>query len=218
MSFKYNSAVYNNIKLVLPNTNEKSWLCCFKPDGNAILNKKEFEELWNEHPVEYNEVMMYGKTVKTPRWQQSYEHEYYYTGMTHGILTTPPILSNLLEWANDFIEKNNIILDDHKFNGILVNWYADGSHYIGYHADNESDLVTGSPILSLTYTDAIEPKEWRRFLLKHNTTDDVIEIPLPNNTGLVMGGNLQKTHKHSVPKTTKKMARRINVTFRCFKN
>lgn len=45
----------------------------------------------------------------------------------------------------DFCNENN---DDSKceYNGILVNYYDGPEHYIGYHSDDEKELVKNSDI------------------------------------------------------------------------
>ena len=39
-----------------------------------------FEELWDLHPAAYHEILMHGRKVKTPRWQQAFGNDYHYTG------------------------------------------------------------------------------------------------------------------------------------------
>ena len=36
------------------------------------------------------------------------------------------------------------------FNHVLINWYNDGSHYIGPHSDSEAQIVEDSPIVSVS--------------------------------------------------------------------
>ena len=46
-----------------------------------IPHGEGFENLWNLHPVEYHEIKMHGRLVRTPRWQQAYGVDYHYTGV-----------------------------------------------------------------------------------------------------------------------------------------
>ncbi len=43
-----------------------------------------------------------------------------------------------------------------------------------------------------------------------------MRIELKSGSVLLMGKNMQKLYKHSVPKQTKVKKTRINLTFRCF--
>ncbi|MBP6236764.1 MAG: hypothetical protein KA536_11500 [Saprospiraceae bacterium] len=45
-----------------------------------ITNQFIFSDIWNMHPEQFHEIKIYGKLVKTPRWQQAYEKNYSYTG------------------------------------------------------------------------------------------------------------------------------------------
>jgi len=101
-------------------------------------------------------------------------------------------------------------------NSILINWY-NPEHYIGYHSDDESNLIPNIGIYCLTYLD----KSPRRFILKNIKNNDKFEINLENNSLIIMGGDTQKTHKHSIPPLRKKdkdCGRRISITFRAFKD
>ena len=37
-----------------------------------IPDDSEFKGLWQLHPKDYHEVVIHGRPVKTPRWQQAY--------------------------------------------------------------------------------------------------------------------------------------------------
>lgn len=64
----------------------------------------------------------------------------------------------------------------------------------------------------------------RGFLIKQKIADYKLELDMPNNSLIVMGGDTQQFFKHSVPKLGKReeknkpkmVGRRINVTFRFF--
>lgn len=97
----------------------------------------------------------------------------------------------------------------------LVNWYRDGNDYIGFHSDDEKQIIDGTPIYSIS----IGAK--RKFILKkrNNINDDCLdnyELDLENGSLVIMCGFCQKTHQHSVPKSKKDIGMRINFTFRAF--
>ena len=59
----------------------------------------------------------------------------------------PPQLQPFLDWANG---PSGYAFPGCPFNGVLVNWYENGLHYIGPHSDDERQLAPGAPILSLS--------------------------------------------------------------------
>uniref|UniRef100_A0AAV1T9G1 Fe2OG dioxygenase domain-containing protein n=1 Tax=Peronospora matthiolae TaxID=2874970 RepID=A0AAV1T9G1_9STRA len=104
-------------------------------------------------------------------------------------------------------------------NGGLVNWYENGDHYIGPHADDERDMIVCSPIVALSLGAT------RRFVFTKRTSknalnDDVavarMELLVGDGDLMVMGGTARRTHKHAVPKTARCREARISVTLRCF--
>jgi len=169
----------------------------------------DFEELWNLHPENYNQVKIMGKIVDTPRWQQTYGRDYNYTGMQHEALPMPAQITPFLEYASK-------IYPDFEFNQILINWYENGLHYIGAHSDNTKPLVEDSPIISISLG------QERIFRIKEKETKTTIkDIVLKDKMCLTMGGAFQRYYTHEVPKVNGKkgeqLGRRINITFRCFK-
>lgn len=164
----------------------------------------DFEQLWDLHPEQYGQVRMMGKIVETPRWQQTYGHDYYYTGMLHHALPLPEPFKPFLDWANT--------LGYNEFNQVLINWYQDGQHYIGKHSDDESQLVPGSPILSISLGAV------RKFRIRSKHDNSIIQdLDTLNRSYMVMCGRMQKDYTHEIVKTSKECGRRINITMRQFK-
>jgi hypothetical protein len=98
----------------------------------------QFSALWEMHPLDYHEIKMHGRMVKTPRWQQAFGHDYAYTGRVNRALPIPTNLEPLVSWAREVV--------DTRLNGILVNWYDSAlRHYIGRHRDSIIGLVEGLP-------------------------------------------------------------------------
>jgi len=106
-------------------------------------NSAQFDLLWDARPQAYHEILMRGRLVKTPRWQQAYGADYHYTGRVNSALPTPSLLSLFLAWAKEAI--------DDRLNGILVNWYdLSLGHYIGKHRDSRANMFAGSPIVTIS--------------------------------------------------------------------
>jgi alkylated DNA repair dioxygenase AlkB len=174
------------------------------------LDKDGFQELWKLCPEVRPQIKIFGKMTEVPRYYQSYGKDYKFSGVVSSSLDVPPILQKYIDYANSQNPNYN-------FNGILVNWYPDGNSYIGFHSDDETQLVKESPIYCFSFG------QKRRFILQEKKgekkrKDFVVE----NNSYIVMGGQCQKYYKHSIPKITKKAELescqpRISITLRCFK-
>ena len=95
-----------------------------------------------------------------------------------------------------------------RFNGVLANRYANGSEYMGWHADNEPELGPRPVIASLSLGAT------RRFVLRHRQTRARVELALGHGSLLVMRGDTQRNWQHSLPRTAKSVGLRINLTFR----
>jgi len=184
-----------------------SWLDSYTiPD----LPKNNFDTLWNLHPDDHQKVMIYGNLTPIPRFQRSYGHDYKFSGTVSKGYPLPPEFKPFVDWSNQ--------LGYGEFNEILVNWYLP-EHYIGSHADDEGQLVKGSPIVTITLCEA---GELRKFRIRDKTTKKIVkDVLTPNGLVLIMGGNFQKEFKHEVVKVTganaEKAARRISITLRQFK-
>lgn len=190
---------------------DNCWVQYFNPiDKSIYVDKKLFEKLWQLHPEEQGSVKMFGKTVTTPRYQQTYGRDYRFSGIDHKALPIDdPYLKKILEYVNNHARSE---LDyDQPFNQIMVNWYDGGSHYIGAHSDDEKQLVPGSPIYSFSFG------QTRDFVItnKKHIDEEKITISLPNNSLAIMCGDMQKHYKHEVLKS-KEDGKRINITARSF--
>lgn len=213
-----------------------TWLMLYNIPEELRLNSKQFEALWNLHPAEYNTVMMYGKPIKTPRWQQSFGRDYYYSGMNHSSISLKKLdvkgnnalkyLRKLKKYTNQHY-KSNFDNPKGKYSSALVNWYQDGAHYIGAHSDDETQLVKSSPIYSYSFgqtrTFKITSKRDKGIPTLHTKIPAKerykLELDLTDGQVLIMGGEFQKYYHHEVPKRSinKIKERRINITFRMFR-
>lgn len=64
-----------------------------------------------------------GKDIQTPRYQQSYDKPYFFSGIMHPAKPLPEEFKPFLQWANS--------LGYGQFNMTLINYYRDASDYIG---------------------------------------------------------------------------------------
>ena len=184
------------------------------PDGKLIFHEgffslKESRDLilcftktikWSQ-----DEVIVYGKKHKIPRlnaWYGDKGKVMEYSGLS---LDPIPWTKELLE-VKSRIEKQS----GAKFNSCLLNYYRDGKDGMGWHQDNEKELGINPVIASVTFG------ETRPFQLKHISNKEIkkVDIQLSNGSLLIMGGKTQHHWKHQIPKTTKQIGERLNLTFR----
>ncbi len=194
------------------NSEQTSWIAVHKKFYPSTAVKRHLINY--ERPDTYHKIKIAGREVEIPRFQQAYGKSYDYSGTTSESKEFVPIIERIKKRLAKEIESTDISeLKESKndYNMCLVNWYPDGAHYIGPHSDDEKQLVVGSSIASLSWGAT------RKFKLKAKYTSGLdLDIVLEDGDLVIMGGDCQKTHKHSVPKC-KCDEERINFTFRVFK-
>ncbi len=197
---------HNNYEIIYLNADQSSWVLYIKNFIDPYIN---FDELWAQHPAERRSIKMAGKEVLMPRYTENYGVDYYFSGTLFRAAPIPecytPIINKLQQMVVD--DEGESLL-----NNILVNWYADGNHYIGPHTDREKQLYKDSPILTLSLGAT------RTFKMVSKTDNGYArEIKINDRDLLIMGGTTQATHLHTIPKTKKAIGGRISITMRCFK-
>ena len=138
-----------------------------------------------------------------PRLTAYYANEgvkYAYSGVVHDALPWPWYLKEVKERVEKEVGE--------PFNSLLLNYYRWGKDSIGWHSDNERELGTNPTVPSLSFG------EERVFQLRHPKTNEKKEYILKHGSLLIMGGTTQHHWQHCVPKTTKEIGARINLTFR----
>jgi alkylated DNA repair dioxygenase AlkB len=149
------------------------------------------------------QITLYGKTFDVPRLQAWYGDEnasYQYSNLNMQPLPWNPILLELKQKCE--YASNN------RFNSVLANLYRHGQDSMGRHADDEPELGRQPVIASLSFG------EERNLDFYHNDTKNKVRLPLNNGSLLIMSGETQKFWQHSLAKTKKTLAVRINLTFR----
>ena len=170
-----------------------------------ILNEEEinFYNILNLMPKTKPSVLLFGKRVETPRYYTNYGFDYKFANSKND---TDNIIPKVFLPFIKIVKKN----EGEGNYGVLVNWYPDGNHYIGYHSDDTSQLEPKSNIYCFSLGAS------RDFCLKSKADKSVTKFILKNNSLLVMVGDTQNTHKHSLPKRTKCNELRISITIRKF--
>ena len=150
------------------------------------------------------DIVMFGEHRRVPRlvaWHGDPGTAYTYSGTAHEPLPWTPTL----QCIRDRVEA----LTSHSFNSVLLNRYRDGRDGMGWHADDERELGHEPAIASVSLGAT------RRFKLRHRRRRDAVAtIDLAHGDLLLMAGATQHAYVHAVPKTTRAVGERINLTFR----
>lgn len=186
------------------------------PDAEIIYYPQLFDkeqadtiyyELLKEIAWQQDLITVFGKTHPQPRLTALYGNDgkpYSYSNIT----MQPKPWNSLLQKIKYYIEAST----ECQFTTVLLNQYRDGKDSNGWHADNEKELGTNPIIASLSLGAE------RVFQLKHNTISEAKKnIILEHGSLLLMKGSTQHFWKHQIPKTTKPIGNRINLTFRSIK-
>lgn len=168
--------------------------------GIFHLSQDYFNHLETACCWQAEEVNVFGKWHKLRRQSAWYgTADYRYSGQ---IKTAQPWLPVLLE-----IKTQVEALTKDSYQGVLLNYYPDGLVGMGWHADDERDLVPIAAIISISFGAT------RRFDLRHQDGEK-LSINLEDGSVLIMAGELQQYWKHQVPVQRKIKEPRINLTFR----
>jgi alkylated DNA repair dioxygenase AlkB len=184
------------------------------PDGEVIIYRNFFEELESDQLFKellgsinwrQDKIKMFGKEVDLPRltaWYGDQGKSYKYSGINMNPDIWTPTLLLIKERVEKVIELN--------FNSVLLNLYRNGKDYVSWHSDDEPELDRNPIIASVSFG------ETRRFQLRHKLNEDLdtVEVALNHGGLLIMKGSTQHFWKHQVPKTSKLLKERINLTFR----
>lgn len=173
---------------------------------NSEKSNQLFELLKNEIPWQHDEITVYGKKHLQPRLTSLFGND----GKPYGysnIIMQPNRWNPLLMFIKNEIE----VICNENFTTVLLNYYRNGKDSNGWHADNEKELGRNPIIASVSFGAE------RVFQLKHNVTNQRQNINLENGSLLVMKGTTQHFWKHQIPKSSKEIGARINLTFRIIK-
>ena len=166
-----------------------------------------FEELLTTIPWQQDDITVFGKTHPQPRLTALFGNngkQYAYSNITMKPQPWNAVLMHIKNKVEEVIGDN--------FTTVLLNLYRDGKDSNGWHADNERELGTNPVIASISFGAE------RSFHLRHNTIANAKQkISLENGSLLLMKGTTQHFWKHQIPKTSKPIAPRINLTFRIIK-
>ncbi len=169
-------------------------------EADALLVDLTHNIAWQQESIS-----LYGQQHLLPRltaWYGDEGSRYQYSAVNlHALPWTPTLLSikQRMEAHSGGVQ----------FNSVLLNLYRNGSDGVAWHSDNEAELGSNPIIASVSFG------QERPFQLRHNQDKNLkYSLPLPHGSLLIMRGETQRNWLHQIPKSTKKMAPRINLTFR----
>lgn len=171
-----------------------------KEESDTFFNALLKDIKWRQDQIKY-----YGKIVDLPRLTAWYGD----AGMSYTYSNIPMIPD---PWTPTLLNiKNRIeLVSKVDFNSVLLNLYRSGRDGVSWHRDNESELGKEPIIASVSFGQA------RRFQFKHRLRKDLarIDVELTHGSLLIMKGKTQECWLHQIPKTSKPVRERINLTFR----
>lgn len=167
-------------------------------EADALLQSLNSEIPWEQH-----HVRLFGRTLPAPRlscWIGDPEAAYTYSAVRFEPRPWTPQLAALRDRLNAEFAAG--------FNSVLANRYRSGADGMGWHSDDEPELGPQPQIASLSLGAA------RRFLLRERGGPWRGELLLEHGSLLRMAGASQARTRHSLPKTARPVAERLNLTFR----
>lgn len=178
------------------------------------LSPAQFSDFWDTHPTERHTIRIFGKDCLTPRWFQVYGVDAYtYSGSIFPTQSITSFLQKYLDWANEG--------ETDKYNMVLVNWYGSGKDYIGWHRDDEKQIIPNSDVMTISFGGErifkIRYDPIKKFANRSPPEVITNRFVTANNSFLIMGGAFQSEYKHHIPATKKDVQPRISITFRKFK-
>ncbi|MFL5809329.1 MAG: alpha-ketoglutarate-dependent dioxygenase AlkB family protein [Flavisolibacter sp.] len=194
-------ALFDDIQLL--NAGPRRFIDYHLPDADLKLWERFFEKKESDHyyqlfidtmPWAQHRRMMYERMVADPRLTA-----WFGPGGTN-------------EWTPELLSIKEKVEDTCKisFNSVLLNYYRDGNDSVAWHSDHLPSSGRHHAIASVTFG------ETRLFKVRHKSDKFFrqIDIPLTHGSFLLMGETMQYHYEHHVPKTSRKIGARINLTFR----
>ena len=170
----------------LPSKDADHWLNWLQQESNVAWARESFS--------------IFGRRVTAPRrlaWFGDAGLNYRYTGTDHMAEGWPTALSALRDRVQAVAAQ--------EFNFLLLNRYANGQQYMGWHRDDEAGCAGNIASLSLGAP--------RRFRYESEINGKSEQIDLEHGSLLLFDGR----RRHCLAKTVRPVAERINLTFRLLK-
>jgi len=190
----------NDIANLLP---KQGTLNYYGPILSNSDSKKYFRQLMENIEWKNDELTLFGKKIITKRkvaWYGDEGLEYTYSHST----------KKALSWTDELIEIKELVekKTGSTFNSCLLNLYHSGEEGMGWHSDDEKELIKNGTIASVSFGAE------RKFSFKHKTEKLAFSIVLEDASLLVMKDEIQSFWMHKLPPSKLVKSARINLTFR----
>lgn len=151
--------------------------------------------------------MMFGRAVPVPRQVAFFADKgvsYRYSGRNHLGTGWP-------DWLTDYrVQAERLCLQS--FNSVLLNYYADGDEYMGWHSDDEIELGPAPRIAMYSIGAAREFMFREKRGLKKSSQKHTLTVE--SGSWLIMDPPSQALWQHCLPKRKAIQSPRISLTFR----
>lgn len=172
-----------------------------KPDNVTLLALPGVEDPKDLIDWQQRAVTVYGKTYPQPRLTRWYGPvPYTYSNLRWEADPLPGALVKLLAAVEAATGAS--------FDCVLCNLYRSGSDCVGWHSDDEPLFGSDPVIASLSFGAT------RAFKMRSKTTKEVETYNLTHGSLLLMGRGVQSGWDHCLPRTSKQVGERVNLTFR----
>ena len=165
------------------------------------MSAAHLEGLVGELDWEEQRFAIYGREVPMPRLIAMYGPAgYRYSGVVHPPRALTPRLDAIRRRAEEVTGR--------AFNSVLANLYRDGRDSVGWHRDSDYAHGGQPDIASLSFGAT------RRFEVRDRTGQTCAAVDLESGSLLLITGYAIARWWHRVPKTTRPVGPRVNLTFR----
>lgn len=164
-----------------------------------------FLSLLNQTQWRQDKIRIYGKQIDLPRltaWYGDPGKSYSYSGIS---MDPDPWTETLLEIKSRVDREAQV-----RFNSVLLSLYRNGNDSLSWHQDDEPELGEDPVIASVSFG----ATRSFQFRYKPDKTLPKVAVDLTHGSLLIMKGPTQRFWMHQVPKTSKPVSPRINLTFR----
>ena len=162
-----------------------------------------FAHCLSDLPWQEELVQMFGRTHIAPRLSCALADE----GCTYryrGSQTEPVRLTQPLDSLRQKLQAQL----DVPFNYVLATKYRNGNDYVGWHADDERDLVPGQTIANVSLG------EVREFRIKNRDGSFDEKVSTHHGSLLLMRGEILRTTKHTLIRTRRLIGPRVVLSYR----
>ena len=159
------------------------------------------------YPFSSPAVTVFGKSHPIPRqqvWFADAGCEYRYSGLLMAPTPWPHYVGRLLNQLNRELGP----APGREFNGCLVNRYRHGCDAMGFHADDEPELVSDAMVAIVSLGQS------RPMLFRRNRDGLKYRLLLQAGDLLLMHPPMQSLWQHAIPKSRRALDERVSFTFR----